>query len=155
VTIYDAIRKSGGLTNRPSQISGSAFSINIVVPQVRVSLLLKPSIRSENILKDQLKVTGTPKTFLDTTGDRNPVLRSFCETCGCSLFSDIAAMPGFCSIKGGTVDNRVGVFFFSISEAVGLIPFSSVSRMRFRSQRNSSFAIRNRGGWIRSRESNS
>lgn len=56
--------------------------------------------------KDKITVTGTPKEFLNPGDSGNRVIRSFCDTCGASLFSDLPdGMPTIRIVKAGSIDD--------------------------------------------------
>ena len=68
--------------------SGSAFSTNVVVPAA------------------QFNVTAqTLATFYDVGDSGLPVKRHFCNRCGSSIYTELAANPGVVVIKAGTLDD--------------------------------------------------
>lgn len=69
------------------RISGSAFSVNIVVPE------------------GDFEVTGEPAAYTDTGDSGKPLRRHFCARCGSSLFSKAEALPGMAIVKAGTLDD--------------------------------------------------
>ena len=66
------------------RISGSAFSVNVLVP------------------RDRLSISGTPSEYQDQGDSGAPVLRYFCPTCGSSLMSVLGS--GLAAVKAGTLD---------------------------------------------------
>jgi len=73
--------------------SGGAFSTNLVATI------------------DQLKVTGTLKTYQDRgrTGDAVYVHRRFCGDCGSPIVSELVEPAGVIAVKAGTLDDRSAV----------------------------------------------
>lgn len=67
--------------------SGSAFSINLVVPD------------------DALELSGPEAVFEDVGQSGLPVHRRFCASCGSPIRSVLDAMPGVSAIKAGTLDD--------------------------------------------------
>jgi hypothetical protein len=69
--------------------SGSAFSINVVVP------------------RDSFKVSGETLSSFETTGTdtKKAVERLFCSNCGSPIASLAEAWPDVAIIKGGTLDD--------------------------------------------------
>jgi hypothetical protein len=67
--------------------SGSAFSINLVVPDGAIEL------------------SGDEAVFEDVGESGLPVHRRFCATCGSPIRSLLDAMPGVSAIKAGTLDD--------------------------------------------------
>ena len=68
--------------------SGSAFSVNLMVPAAAVTL------------------TGSLRVYTDTdTKSGNAVLRKFCGTCGSPIFSELAEGNGMLIVKAGTLDD--------------------------------------------------
>ena len=54
----------------------------------------------------KVKVTkGEPKIYFSLSDKGNTVGRSFCADCGTPIFAQNAAMPGYLSIKAGTLDD--------------------------------------------------
>lgn len=70
------------------KISGSAFSVNIIVPIDTVSM-----------------TTGSLATYQDTSESGRMLIRKFCKTCGSSLASESQSFPGMLVIKAGTLDD--------------------------------------------------
>ncbi|ESZ94452.1 DUF636 domain protein [Sclerotinia borealis F-4128] len=67
-----------------------AISSNVLVPRAQFTLL-----------------KGTPKTF-EAPGNFGKInKRSFCFTCGTSLFGELEIMPDFIGIKAGALDGGV------------------------------------------------
>lgn len=67
--------------------SGSAFSVNLVVP------------------KDAVTSSGEMTCYVDgDTASGNPVNRKFCPKCGSPIFSELAAGP-MVVVKAGTLDD--------------------------------------------------
>ena len=48
---------------------------------------------------------GEPRIYFSLSEAGHTVGRSFCEDCGTPLFAQNAALPGFLSIKAGTLDD--------------------------------------------------
>ncbi len=68
--------------------SGSAFSINIVVPS------------------DSFEITGNTLTdYLDQGDSGQDLHRYFCNQCGSPLYTEVAAMPGVTIVKVGTLND--------------------------------------------------
>ncbi len=71
------------------KVSGSAFSVNVVVPA------------------SSMKWHGEPASFADTGEESGKGLsRKFCRNCGSSLATLAEALPGALIIKAGTLDDR-------------------------------------------------
>lgn len=68
--------------------SGSAFSVNLVVPIAAVT-----STGELNVYEDHDTASG------------NPVLRKFCGHCGSPIFSELTPANGVIIIKAGTLDD--------------------------------------------------
>ncbi|WP_159812136.1 GFA family protein [Pseudomonas sp. 18058] len=68
--------------------SGSAFSINVVVP-------------AEGFEVEGLSLSS----FASDGGSGMPVRRFFCGACGSALYSEVATMPGLFVIKAGTLSD--------------------------------------------------
>lgn len=68
--------------------SGSAFSVNLLVPAKALSVSGKVSVYAD------------PET---ESGE--PVLRKFCPECGSPLFSESRSMGGLAVVKAGTLDD--------------------------------------------------
>jgi hypothetical protein len=71
------------------RISGSAFSVNVIVPH------------------DSLSISGTPSVYRDQGDNGAPVLRHFCPKCGSSLMSVLSS--GLAAVKAGTLDDATGL----------------------------------------------
>ena len=67
--------------------SGAAFSISALVP------------------KEDFKITGQTKTYLDKGDSGNDLPRVFCPNCGSPLYSEVAVRPDASALKAGTLDN--------------------------------------------------
>jgi hypothetical protein len=68
--------------------SGSAFSVNLMVPAAKV------------------ETTGELSTYVDhDTASGNPVYRRFCGRCGSPIFSDLHEGNGMTIVKAGTLDD--------------------------------------------------
>ncbi len=67
--------------------SGSAFSVNVVLPQ------------------SELRLTGSLQVYHDKGESGAAVERNFCPTCGSPIFSAIGAAPGIVALKAGTLDD--------------------------------------------------
>jgi hypothetical protein len=65
--------------------SGSAFSVNVVLP------------------REKLSVSGAPSQYQDRGDNGAPVVRFFCPTCGSSLMSVLGS--GLIAVKAGTLDD--------------------------------------------------
>lgn len=77
--------------------SGSAFSVNLLLPATALQIL------------------GEPAAYEDTdTESGNAVLRKFCGTCGSPLFSEMRSNPALIIVKAGTLDDPA-VFRPSVS----------------------------------------
>lgn len=70
------------------KVSGSAFSVNIVVPA--------PSVAWQ----------GQSASYADTGESGKPLSRKFCRNCGSSLATETEALPGAIVIKAGTLDDK-------------------------------------------------
>jgi hypothetical protein len=70
------------------KVSGSAFSVNIVVPA--------PSVTWQ----------GQSASYADTGDSGKPLSRKFCRNCGSSLATETEALPGAIIIKAGTLDDK-------------------------------------------------
>jgi hypothetical protein len=70
------------------KVSGSAFSVNIVVPA--------PSVTWQ----------GQSASYADTGESGKPLSRKFCRSCGSSLATETEALPGAIIIKAGTLDDK-------------------------------------------------
>ena len=70
------------------KVSGSAFSVNIVVPA--------PSVTWQ----------GQSASYADTGESGKPLSRKFCRNCGSSLATETEALPGAIIIKAGTLDDK-------------------------------------------------
>ncbi|MGA8957009.1 MAG: GFA family protein, partial [Pseudolabrys sp.] len=70
------------------KVSGSAFSVNIVVPA--------PSVTWQ----------GQSASYADTGESGKPLSRKFCRNCGSSLATETEALPGASIIKAGTLDDK-------------------------------------------------
>ena len=66
--------------------SGSAFSVNLLVPDSR------------------FKLDGDVQTYEDTGESGQKVHRRFCSRCGSPILSVLDAVPGMVAIKAGTLD---------------------------------------------------
>ncbi|KAM0164821.1 hypothetical protein ACHAPC_010826 [Botrytis cinerea] len=67
---------------------GATSSSNLLLPRTQFKLL-----------------QGTPKTF-EIPGDSGKInKRSFCGTCGSSLFGELELLPELIGIKAGSLDN--------------------------------------------------
>lgn len=71
------------------KISGSAFSVNIVVPA--------PSVTWQG---------QSPTSYADKGESGKPLSRKFCRNCGSSLATEAEALPGAMIIKAGTLDDK-------------------------------------------------
>lgn len=71
------------------KISGSAFSVNIIVPAASVAW-----------------EGQSPASYADKGESGKPILRKFCSRCGSSLAAEAEALPGVLIIKAGTLDER-------------------------------------------------
>jgi len=67
--------------------TGTAFSVVLAVP------------------KSGLSIHGQLKTYRDTGGSGQPVLRSFCPECGSPITTVVASMPDLTLLKAGTLDD--------------------------------------------------
>ncbi|CAG8866858.1 GFA family protein [Pseudomonas fluorescens] len=68
--------------------SGSAFSINVLVPT------------------DGFEVAGKSlSSFSSNGGSGLPVQRFFCSNCGSALYSAVTTMPGLFAVKAGTLSD--------------------------------------------------
>jgi hypothetical protein len=70
------------------KVSGSAFSVNIVVPASSVTW------------------QGQSASYADTGESGKPLSRKFCGNCGSSLATETEALPGAIVIKAGTLDDK-------------------------------------------------
>lgn len=71
------------------KVSGSAFSVNIVVPALGV------------------KWQGqSPASYADKGESGKSLSRKFCQNCGSSLATEAEALPGAMIIKAGTLDDK-------------------------------------------------
>jgi len=70
------------------KVSGSAFSVNMVVPA--------PSVTWQ----------GQSASYADTGESGKPLSRKFCRNCGSSLATETEALPGAIIIKAGTLDDK-------------------------------------------------
>jgi len=68
--------------------SGSAFSLNVVVPTASLKIL-----------------SGLPSVFKDTSDSGQPVERRFCSKCGSPLFAVSPSRPEMIVIKAGTLND--------------------------------------------------
>ena len=75
------------------KISGSAFSVNIIVPLAG------------------MKFTGTEHiaSYTDTAESGRQLHRKFCSKCGSSLASESQNVPGMLILKAGTLDDSTWV----------------------------------------------
>ena len=71
------------------KISGSAFSVNIVVPA--------PSVTWQG---------QSPTSYADKGESGKLLSRKFCRNCGSSLATEAEALPGAMIIKAGTLDDK-------------------------------------------------
>jgi len=71
------------------RLSGSAFSVNIVVPA--------PSVTRQG---------QTPASYADKGESGKLLSRKFCRNCGSSLATEAEALPSAIIIKVGTVDDK-------------------------------------------------
>lgn len=71
------------------KVSGSAFSLNVVVPA--------SSVTWEG---------QSPASYADKGESGKPILRKFCSKCGSSIAAEAEALPGLLIIKAGTLDDR-------------------------------------------------
>ncbi len=70
------------------QQSGSAFSLNVIVPST------------------SLKILGSkPSVYMDTSDSGQPVERLFCSKCGSNLFAQSTAHSEKIVIKAGTLND--------------------------------------------------
>jgi hypothetical protein len=69
-------------------VSGSAFSVNVVVPASSVTF------KGES-----------PASYAYKGGSGKPLSRKFCAKCGSSIASEAEALPGVLIIKAGTLDD--------------------------------------------------
>jgi len=69
--------------------SGSAFSVNVVLP------------------REKLIVSGAPSEYHDRGDNGAPVLRYFCPICGSSFMSVLSS--GLAAVKAGTLDDASGL----------------------------------------------
>lgn len=67
--------------------SGSAFSAAALVP------------------KEDIKIEGSTKTYIETADSGNQIKRMFCSNCGSSLYSEVAARPDAIVLQVGSIDN--------------------------------------------------
>jgi len=54
--------------------------------------------------REGLTTTGQPSHFEMTADSGNKKTRSFCPTCGCSVFMEFAAMPDIITIRAASLD---------------------------------------------------
>jgi hypothetical protein len=71
------------------KVSGSAFSVNIVVPA--------PSVNWQG---------QSPASYTDKGESGKSLSRKFCRNCGSSLATEAEALPGAIIIKAGTLDDK-------------------------------------------------
>lgn len=71
--------------------SGGVFSTNLVVPE------------------SDFSQQGETKVYQDTGDSGQAVYRHFCGDCGSPILSKVAAMPGLCMVKVGTLDDFSGI----------------------------------------------
>ena len=72
------------------KVSGSAFSVNIVVPASSVTWQGQ-----------------SPASYADKGESGKPLSRKFCRNCGSSLATEADALPGAIIIKAGTLDYKL------------------------------------------------
>lgn len=70
------------------KISGSAYSVNNVVPD------------------DGFKVTGNPKVYTKTADSGKTINSYFCGDCGSTLYRDGDNFPGMKIVKVGVLDDK-------------------------------------------------
>jgi hypothetical protein len=70
--------------------SGSAFSVNVGVPEPALHLKGEEHLR----------------TYVDQGSSGQKVLRQFCGLCGSPLISRVGSIPGLAFIKSGTLHDR-------------------------------------------------
>jgi len=84
----DPIRSSICHCSHCQKASGSAYSINIIIP------------------REAFKIIGkTLVTYLDRGGSGKELRRYFCSTCGSPLYTETDAMPNFTIVKAGTLND--------------------------------------------------
>jgi len=84
----DPIRSVACHCTHCQKASGTAYSLNIVVPS------------------DQFDITGdTLTTYIDKGDSGQDLRRFFCNRCGSPLFTEADAMPGLSIVKAGTLDD--------------------------------------------------
>jgi len=71
------------------RISGSAFSVNVLVPRAGV-----------------IYTGDAPASYTDTAESGRKLARRFCGRCGSSIASEPEAMPDVTVLKAGTLDDR-------------------------------------------------
>jgi hypothetical protein len=71
--------------------SGGMFSTNLVVPE------------------GEYVQQGETRVYEDSGDSGLPVFRHFCGNCGSPILSKVAAMPGVCMVKAGTLDDFSGI----------------------------------------------
>ncbi len=71
------------------KVSGSAFSVNVVVPAPSLTL------QGQSLA-----------SYADKGESGKPLSRKFCRNCGSSLATETEALPGAIIIKAGTLDDK-------------------------------------------------
>jgi hypothetical protein len=58
------------------------------------------------LAKDSFDIVSDGVAFYETKSDRGAtVMRQFCNSCGCHIFSKISDMPEIVTVKAATLDN--------------------------------------------------
>jgi len=73
------------------RLSGSAFSLNIVIPEA------------------DYEQTGETTLYVDSGDSGQPVQRHFCGRCGSPIYAVTALSPGKVVVKAGTLDDLEGL----------------------------------------------
>jgi len=71
--------------------TGSAFSLLYAFP------------------REQVRITGNPKSYRDTGDSGKSVDRLFCATCGSSIAADAAAVPHLLFVHGGALPADIDI----------------------------------------------
>ena len=86
---YECSAEPLGTAPTVKKVSGSAFSVNVVIPA--------PSVTWQG---------QSLASYADTGESGKPLTRKFCRNCGSSLATETEALPGAIIIKAGTLDDK-------------------------------------------------